>query len=1531
MNKLKKSINGENENQLPPIPIFRGINFYIMGLGFSETTQLKALIKSYGGDVAFQINKNVKYLLISKEELEKNMNSTKIQSAIKIPTIEILSIEFISHCIEKRYLPLESVKEFVIYDREKNNNSNNNNNNDNNDDNNNNANEDSIENIIKILKKDLNLNNQTNNTSSNNNNNNNNSTTNNYLNSLENIKLKKLNIKLFISSTFLDMEGERENIVKYLIPEIRNYCNDRNIEFSFVDLRWGLVENKDLIKKSTISTCLQEVSTSNYFISLVGNRYGWSSGEEYSESFNLASIYYPWIKEKEGKSITELEILQALKNKDLKSLHFYFKDQQQQQQSSTNTTNDQPKLIESIKIEENPEKLNQLKSYLKSNYNDKIKNYNQINSLISSIFKDLIKSIDSDLNNYQQSQLQIPLFKNINSNSNSLNLFDFEKNQSYLKSLLKIKYIENSSFYKLNSFIISNSDADESKPFIITSAVGFGKSTYISNWLSSLSSSTLVSSRNTLVVNFFIGLTINSKNRIELLRQLFSIIKDYYRIPIPLSENPEDFKEEVNYWFDMATKDGRKLIIIFDSIDCIEKQDEKEKITDIISQILPSKYPQNVKIVLSCYLDNYTEISEYFNISIEKNENLIQPLAGFAGEQEILLFAETYLRQYSKELDLVQTEILKKFSKSCKNPFFLSNVLGELVTIGDYKTLNEKLIMLLSTQAPLQFYLYLMGKWETDSNYPESLAANIVKLIYLSGNGLYEQEILSILGLKSSHGFFSQIKHIFTMGSTDNYYSILSPFLKIAIHLKYFNQPSLQADELKSKLVNYFNKTDEQVEKELQDLSIKDNWLYKKIFLKRKIEYLPRILMEMKDKSKLKEFLLDFKNLNLLSKSELGKINIVNYWSFIETNDKKSIVDLYNHRYVQYCNMHPPMEELALTTYNIGLLFEQLSMYEEAYTLIEKSQEYHIQLYGDSHRMVANDLKRLVLINIKTSKYERSEYQAEKLLFISEQLYGKENIGSVESLQLNGLIQKKKTQYLKSLNYYLASLKIIVNYLNLNVSNYKLLVLLFNLNFDNDFEVNINSLNNELSSDSSVVNSNNDNQSGLYFNIKFGELFLNIGDVFRKLGKFDISIQFYSKTLKIFNNLRKPNHPCFSELYKNLGLVYKKNGDYEKAVENYQKSLEIIRSNYGEQHVEYGLVLCDLADTKRKEEKYQEAQDLYYQSLEILNKKLNKDSSIEIAEIYNDLGLIKKKQSNYKEAVELYQKSIVIAQRSLGKSHLKISFFNLNLADCYRKIGDYKVAEQYYTKCLSITQENLGYDHIEVAEILNSIGLIYKKQGKYQQAEREYKRAIIIINKSLGNDHYKNGIYMNNLADIYRKVNNVELANTYYNKSLKIIEKSLGKEHSEYAEVIYCMGLLQLSLENYNKSIELINQAIEIIINHFNSSHVKVGIFKNSLAEAMIAKAKALPDPRQFSNNLEEMETVRQLFESSQTILTTEFGTHIHPEIADLLVTKAEFEFQFGSHSKSLDYFKEALEIVSKVYDENHFKYQQIYDRIRYF
>ena len=164
-------------------------------------------------------------------------------------------------------------------------------------------------------------------------------------------------IRVFISSTFRDMQAERDHLVKFIFPQLRKLCESRGVTWGEVDLRWG-VTDEQAAEGKVLPICLEEIKRCRpYFIGLLGERYGWIPDALPDDLLERE----PWLKEHlHGKtSVTELEILHGvLRNEEMHGHAFvYFRD---------------PKYIELVPpdkktdiVAENTEKQNHLKNLIR--------------------------------------------------------------------------------------------------------------------------------------------------------------------------------------------------------------------------------------------------------------------------------------------------------------------------------------------------------------------------------------------------------------------------------------------------------------------------------------------------------------------------------------------------------------------------------------------------------------------------------------------------------------------------------------------------------------------------------------------------------------------------------------------------------------------------------------------------------------------------------------------------------------------------------------------------------------------------------------------------------------------------------------------------------------------------------------------------------------------------------------------------------------------------------------------------------------
>ncbi len=81
-------------------------------------------------------------------------------------------------------------------------------------------------------------------------------------------------MRVFISSTFRDMQQDRDELVKRVFPQLREVCEQRGVAWGEVDLRWG-VTDEQRAEGRVLPICLEEIAECRpYFVGLLGERYG---------------------------------------------------------------------------------------------------------------------------------------------------------------------------------------------------------------------------------------------------------------------------------------------------------------------------------------------------------------------------------------------------------------------------------------------------------------------------------------------------------------------------------------------------------------------------------------------------------------------------------------------------------------------------------------------------------------------------------------------------------------------------------------------------------------------------------------------------------------------------------------------------------------------------------------------------------------------------------------------------------------------------------------------------------------------------------------------------------------------------------------------------------------------------------------------------------------------------------------------------------------------------------------------------------
>ena len=99
-------------------------------------------------------------------------------------------------------------------------------------------------------------------------------------------------VRVYISSTFKDMQAERDHLIRFVFPRLRQELLKRRVHFIDVALRWGVTSEQDALE-----VCSEIINECNpRFLCMLGGRYGWTPPGK-SRSITADEVYYATLDE----------------------------------------------------------------------------------------------------------------------------------------------------------------------------------------------------------------------------------------------------------------------------------------------------------------------------------------------------------------------------------------------------------------------------------------------------------------------------------------------------------------------------------------------------------------------------------------------------------------------------------------------------------------------------------------------------------------------------------------------------------------------------------------------------------------------------------------------------------------------------------------------------------------------------------------------------------------------------------------------------------------------------------------------------------------------------------------------------------------------------------------------------------------------------------------------------------------------------------------------------------------------------------
>ena len=712
-------------------------------------------------------------------------------------------------------------------------------------------------------------------------------------------------VRVFISSTFRDMQAEREELVKRIFPQLRKLCDQRGVVWGEVDLRWGITQ-EEAERGEVLSICLAEIERCRpYFIGLLGERYGWVPDEINQE----LSDREEWLKENAGHSVTELEILYGVLNDPTMADHafFYFRDpafiaslpvtlQDGYRETATREEIERLGRAEAERrAEARRRKLAELKKRIRAQGLPVREDYPNPQALGESVLRDLTAVIERL---YPQG-----------SEPNILEKEAIEQ-EAFAANCARVYIPRTDYFARLDAHV-----ADDGPPLVVLGESGAGKSALLGNWA--------LDRRARLpheaLIMHFTGATEYSTRLEALLSRIMWELKGRFRIE---HDPPADFKELSRHfanWLNEAAEQGR-IVLVLDALDQLEDRDGAP---DLLW--LPERLPRNVRVILSTLPGRpLDELRRRQCLALE-----VGPL----NENERALLIADYLAQYTKKLSSQHVSRIAS-APPAGNPLFLRALLEELRLYGEHETLSERIEHYVASDDVVSLYQKILARYEQDYEVVRpGLVDEALSLLWAARRGLSEAELRDLLGSGGEplpHAYWSPL-YLALEPSLVNHQGLLGFFhdyLRQAVRERYLDSPERQL-AVRRRLADYF------APRELNQ---------------RKVEELPWQLAQMANWEELSDVLSDLTFLELARR--VDQYDVQFYWSQIEGNAPPwaslRMVDAYRHALEQ------PERQVPDHLSHLAGLFINMGHHKEALSLREYLVE-HYRRIGD-HQNLQSEL-----------------------------------------------------------------------------------------------------------------------------------------------------------------------------------------------------------------------------------------------------------------------------------------------------------------------------------------------------------------------------------------------------------------------------------------------------------------------------------------------------------------------------------------------------------------------------------------------
>jgi serine/threonine-protein kinase len=350
------------------------------------------------------------------------------------------------------------------------------------------------------------------------------------------------------------------------------------------------------------------------------------------------------------------------------------------------------------------------------------------------------------------------------------------------------------------------------------------------------------------------------------------------------------------------------------------------------------------------------------------------------------------------------------------------------------------------------------------------------------------------------------------------------------------------------------------------------------------------------------------------------------------------------------------------------------------------------------------------------------------------------------------------------------------------------------------------------------------------------ELFLTLGAIYQKLGKFDQADTLLGSAVEQRVRLFGPDHPDTADSVVALATLRKDQAKLEEAERLANDALSSLRRTVPPDHPSVARALATLGNL------FQE-RGLYDKSLAPLEEAVrlysaSPASRVDLAATLTVLANTHFYAGRFDVSDSLNKRVLEMDRQLYGDRHPNVADDLINLGASQTSLGHHDVAGRYYREALAILEPWYGANHPETASAKTILAQALMPQGEYEQASTLLKEALATQESVYGKVHPRVAFVLNELGQVAMRRKAFDEAESAYARALEVYSAIYAGKHARVGIAMANLASVYLAREEYVRAEQLFRKVLALYSELLPPDHMNVGIARSKLGRTLLRQKR---------------------------------------------------------------------------------------------